>query len=515
MYMDFKSTIVVCLFLSCGLTLLMALCGTRRLQAAGAKAYIGLMLSVAVYSLGYALELSSTTLDGIIVSLRIEYLGIPFIPAFWLILALQYTGVGKTFPRWVFSGLFGIPLITFILHFTNDFHHLYYESLSVNSSAPFPLADITKGIWYHINIFYLNICILAGNILFFRIILRSMGSLRKQAVTMFASSLIPWVGNFIYQSGLTPYGIDIVPITLALTGPSFAIALFRFRLFDVVPIARETVFEIMYDPVLIMDSNARLADFNNAAAAFFPELCSDRIGCQIKDVCKTLPAQLIESNCTACQEIAVPGHDEPKTFEIRSIPITSPNKQNMGKLVILHDVTSHQRYVNTLRDLATQDGLTGIANRRHFLESSHKEIERAQRYTTPVSFILIDLDHFKKINDTYGHQAGDAVLQSSVSVFRNALRPSDILGRYGGEEFAVLLPQTLPDDAIKLAERLRGHLEKHVVEYNGQSLHVTASFGVSGMQSFESEDSVNLLIKNADQALYKAKKLGRNRVSRG
>lgn len=513
--MDFKSTIVVCLFLSCGLTLLMALFGTRRLHAAGAKAYVGLMLSVAMYSLGYALELSSTTLNGIILSLRIEYLGIPFIPAFWIILALQYTGAGKTFPRWVFYGLFGIPIITFILHYTNDFHHLYYISLSVNSNAPFPIADITKGIWYHVNIFYLNICILAGNILFFRIILRSMGPLRKQAVTIFLTSLIPWIGNFVYQSGITPYGIDIVPVTLSLTGPSFAIALFRFRLFDVIPIARETVFEIMYDPVLIMDSNARLADFNNAAATFFPELSSDRIGCQIKDVCRTLPAQLIENNCTACLEIAVPGHDKPKVFEIRSIPISSSNQKNMGKLVILHDVTSHQRYVNTLRDLATQDGLTGIANRRHFLEKSRKELERAQRYNTPASFILIDLDHFKTINDTYGHQAGDAVLQSAVSVFRNALRPSDILGRYGGEEFAVLLPQTLPEDALQLAERLRRHLEKHVVEYSSQSLHITASFGVSGMQSPRSGYSVNSLIKNADQALYEAKRLGRNCVSLG
>ena len=187
----------------------------------------------------------------------------------------------------------------------------------------------------------------------------------------------------------------------------------------------------------------------------------------------------------------------------------------MGKLVILHDVTSHQRYVNTLRDLATQDGLTGIANRRHFLEICRKELERAQRYNTPVSLIIIDLDHFKKINDTYGHQAGDAVLQSAASVFRNALRHSDIIGRYGGEEFTVLLPQTIPEDARQLAERLRRDLEKHIVAYSNQSIHVTASFGVSGMQTLGIEDSVNSLIKKADQALYEAKRLGRNRVSLG
>ena len=269
MYMEFKSVTIVCLYLSCSLTLLMALCGTSRLHAAGAKAYIGLMLSVAIYSFGYALELSSTTLEGIISSLRIEYLGIPFIPAFWIIIALQYTGIGKALPRWVFVGVFIIPLVTFILHYTNSHHHLFYKTLSINNSAPFPVADISRGVWYHVHMFYLNMCILVGNIIFLRMILRTAGQYRKQAVTIFATSLIPWVGNFVYQSGLTPYGIDIVPITLALTGPSFAIALFRFRLFDVVPIARDIVFEISYDPVLIMDNNARLADFNNAAASSF------------------------------------------------------------------------------------------------------------------------------------------------------------------------------------------------------------------------------------------------------
>ena len=211
----------------------------------------------------------------------------------------------------------------------------------------------------------------------------------------------------------------------------------------------------------------------------------------------------------------IPGHDTPSIFEVRSIPITSSNKRNMGSLIIFHDVTSQQRYVNTLWNLATQDGLTGIANRRHFLEKSHEELVRAKRYNAPVSFIIIDLDHFKQINDVYGHQAGDAVLQSSVSVFRNILRSCDILGRYGGEEFVVLMPETLPEDAMHLAERLRHHLEKHVVEYSGQTFHVTASFGVAGTQSLRTDDSVSSFIKSADLALYKAKGMGRNRVSLG
>ena len=513
MHIDFRSITIVCLFLSCSLTLLMALCGTRRLHAAGAKAYIGLMLSVALYSLGYALELSSTTLEGIIASLRIEYLGIPFIPAFWIIIALQYTGFGKALPRRVFIGVFIIPFITLILHYTNSYHHLYYKAIYLNNAAPFPIAHISKGLWYHINIFYLNICILAGNIIFLRMVVRTAGPFRKQAITMFTTSLVPWIGNFVYQSGLTPYGIDIIPITLALTGPSFAIALFRFRLFDVVPIARETVFEIMDDPVLIMDNKARLADFNNAAAAVFPELHRDRIGCRIHNVCRDIPDQLLENQCDACLKMEIPGHDEPSIFEIRSISITSSNRRTMGKLIIFHDVTSQQRYVNTLRNLATKDALTGIANRRHFFEKSQEELGRAKRYNAPVSFILIDLDHFKKINDEYGHQAGDEVLRSTASVFRNTLRSYDILGRYGGEEFIVLMPETPPEDAMHLAERLRIHLEKHVIEYSGLALHVTASFGVAGTESVKTDDSVDSLIKNADLALYAAKNMGRNRVS--
>lgn len=156
--------------------------------------------------------------------------------------------------------------------------------------------------------------------------------------------------------------------------------------------------------------------------------------------------------------------------------------------------------------MATTDPLTGVANRRRFSELLDNEINRAMRYGSAFSLILCDLDKFKQINDGYGHNVGDEVLKAASGIVRTNLRETDILARWGGEEFIILVPQTYADTALILAEKLRAALAERELDHVGQ---VTASFGVT---QFVAKDTVTCLIKRADDALYQAKRLGRNRV---
>ncbi len=441
----------------------------------------------------------------------------PFIPVFWVLLALQYTGYSQGLPRWFSASLFVIPIITVMLHFTNQDHHLFYRSLEVNREGPFPLAAITRGPWYHISLIYNNICMIAGNIIFYVMMSRSTGPLRKQAVVMFTVSLVPWIGNLFYQAGLSPYGIDIVPFTMAFTGPLFAVALFRFRMFDVLPIARGTVFDVMHDPVLVLDKYNRLADFNRAAGTSFSELGSAKIGGRISSILRNYPelARQLEDNDNFQKEIKICASNVARIFDTRLVPIKTTKTEKIGKLLILHDITSQRRLMDKLEELATKDGLTGINNRRHLMELSREEMERAKRFGHAISLILVDLDFFKKVNDRHGHQAGDEVLRNTAELLLSGLRSFDILGRYGGEEFALILPETNPSNGVKMAERLRHRLEKHRIPYAGKTLEVTASFGVSGFENCSSEVDLDLLLRNADKALYRAKNKGRNRVEMG
>ena len=173
-----------------------------------------------------------------------------------------------------------------------------------------------------------------------------------------------------------------------------------------------------------------------------------------------------------------------------------------------------------LEEQSITDGLTGLRNRRFFDERLQEEFGRAQRYSDPVSLIMLDLDHFKRVNDRYGHQAGDLVLRESADLLRASLRDPDIPARYGGEEFAVLLPKTHVQGALAVAERvwraIGARTFRHALgEGPGASppveLRVTASIGVA---FFPSKDitSSELLVKFADEALYQAKRSGRNSI---
>ncbi len=161
---------------------------------------------------------------------------------------------------------------------------------------------------------------------------------------------------------------------------------------------------------------------------------------------------------------------------------------------------------------ATTDVLTGVANRRHFTETAEREIDRARRYGNKLSVLMLDIDHFKRINDTYGHAVGDEVLKILPGVVKPLLRKLDFMGRLGGEEFAVMLVETDGEGAAVVAERLRKGMAAIEVRALGVHLHFTASIGCTEVRVNEQAEDLKRALERADEALYKAKESGRNRV---
>ncbi len=189
------------------------------------------------------------------------------------------------------------------------------------------------------------------------------------------------------------------------------------------------------------------------------------------------------------------------------------NKDDLRTSVILANQAAVVIEKARLYNLATVDGLTGLVVRRHLESRMEEEFRRAARYKTPLAYIMTDIDHFKKFNDTYGHQIGDLVLKEVATLVREVVRETDVAGRYGGEEFGVLLTETEPDGAMQFAERLRAAVESAVFESEAGDLKVTISVGVCAIPA-NNPKSIAEMIKMADSALYVCKRNGRNRVER-
>ncbi|PKO30890.1 MAG: hypothetical protein CVU34_18535 [Betaproteobacteria bacterium HGW-Betaproteobacteria-7] len=194
-------------------------------------------------------------------------------------------------------------------------------------------------------------------------------------------------------------------------------------------------------------------------------------------------------------------------FEPAAMAEIQAVEEAIGKL---HTVLAENEQARlALETLANRDGLTGLLNRRHFMIIAEAELQRAQRYRRPVTIGMADLDLFKKLNDTYGHAAGDTVLRAFSLLIQESIRQSDLVCRYGGEEFAFIFPEITVDEAAKLAERFRAASADHDIRLaDGQLVRVTFSMGLADA----SEVSLETALNRADEALYEAKRQGRNRV---
>jgi diguanylate cyclase (GGDEF)-like protein/PAS domain S-box-containing protein len=196
--------------------------------------------------------------------------------------------------------------------------------------------------------------------------------------------------------------------------------------------------------------------------------------------------------------------------EISAMAMASEKRNE--RLFIIENITSRKELEHHLTDLAITDPLTSVYNRRHFTECAEREIKRSRRSGHPFSILMIDLDHFKQINDTYGHAAGDDILVSFTDIIQPVLRKHDILGRIGGEEFALWLPDTDEKGALRLAERIRKKVEAMKVPFNSEYIGVTVSIGILSMDTLDETLTLDDLLQTADRALYRAKRNGRNRI---
>ena len=496
----FLTAVSVGLVIMAGLTLI------RRRQASQSGLLVLVLCAEAFYCFGYAQELAQTTLSGAVFWLHVEYIGIPWIPMLWVSIGRRHFGL-----RSPTAFLSVIPVMVAAAEWTNGMHGLYDRSMRLVAHGPFWVVEVHRGPIAWLNLANLYGSLFYGTLLCLSRIRASSGLLRLQTIFFASSCLPPPIGYLIYFFGGSPWGLDLAPLTFCLTIILVYIAVFRLEWFNLVPTARSLVFKSIRDSVLVIDLQHRLVDFNPAACTLFPWLSESCLGQPTPNVFAQ-DSKFIEALCApgSTRPLTLQTNNVEQHFEMRFYPLDW-GQQQLGWAVILADITSQINLVQRLQHHAETDSLTEVANRRAFDAAMERECARATRYRSPFAVMLVDVDNFKTINDHGGHAMGDDVLHLVARHIAHCLRTTDLLGRYGGDEFAILLPETALHEASLVADRIREEMGMAAARIGRQAAPVTLSVGLTVYVPGDPAVPRQLL-EQADQALYSAKSDGRNRV---
>ena len=442
---------------------LAAIAWRKRHSSGMAAAYLAIcLLGVSIYNFGYAFEMISNVLPDMMFWVRIQHFGILAIIPSWFLFSLIITGRESYITQQRVLVLWIIPLLVFIASQTLGSLNWMHINPHVNTIGAFPTFDYERGPLVYLFVAYFSLCLAVTTIFYSLMLIWAVPGFRRQAGIYWVSSLIPWLAGIVYNFGLTPNNLDITPLSFSISGILLGIGFLQFHLLDILPLARDVIFEGINEGVLVLDTQNIIVDLNPRFLSMLPAIQNNYFGRPASEVLSCYPELIdqIKEDASGAVELDVVIYDDVFFYRSSLSPLLNGQKELVGKIVMLYDISRIKILMHELEELAQLDGLTGIFNRQHFFKLATAEMYRIKRYGGAISLIMLDLDHFKKINDTFGHAAGDGALSMVINTMRPLLRKSDIIGRVGGEEFLILLPQTEPEICLVIIERLRAAIER-------------------------------------------------------
>lgn len=318
------------------------------------KIYMSIsLLPVAIYEFGYAFEILCTSIEWVKFWIKVEYLGVAFLPVVWLIFALNFTGHKGKVKKSTLILLYIVPVITLIMNYTNDFHHLFYIKLYMNNDGIFPVVEIIKGPWYWVNIAYTYALMLIGLIIFILAYFKAVSIVRKQILFLIIAWVIPWISDIIYMLRLLPFDVDLCPLAFSFSGIISSFAILNFKLVKLTPIALEKVFSNMLDGVIILDSENNIVNFNNSSKDVISELKHIEAGDKkIDEVLREYKEVLKAVNSNSYNEslITIKNNEQLRYYKMNINNIHENTGGIIGKILIFNDVTEIELQRKKLSD---------------------------------------------------------------------------------------------------------------------------------------------------------------------
>ncbi|WP_138753952.1 sensor histidine kinase [Paenibacillus sinopodophylli] len=338
---------------SCCALVICYLCWKRRNLSISISYGLG-MLTGLIYTFGYALEIVSTSLEHMRFWLRVEYLGIPFGTLFWFIMVLQYTGRQALVRKWFIAALTVVPMITLISHNTNEFHHLFYKSMTIDYSEGFAQLQLEKGPLYWFHVFYSYSVFVIGMGMLIQMFVRRTGRVRKQVAIMFIGSWGPFGFALIYVSNIIYMPVDISPFGFVISGFFYMWGIYQFNILRLAPFAMQKIFESIQDAVIVLDMENSIVSYNQPAAAAFRSLNNKKIGEHVAAVFFEYPMLLekVVQHPFHASKMKLSSQNGELFFNIHMSYVNNKRKKPFGKMVLLSDITDMVRAEQQLHENA-------------------------------------------------------------------------------------------------------------------------------------------------------------------
>jgi diguanylate cyclase (GGDEF)-like protein/PAS domain S-box-containing protein len=484
-----------------------AFLGWRRRETPGARSFSLFCACIAIWCFFSIFELLSLPTPIRLTLARFQYCGLVYFPILWVIFTLEYTHQDKLLSR-PFVRLLGVlPTISLILALTDHWHGLIWKQVTIGPSPAHPdvIFQIEHGWWFnHVLAPHQYLMFLLGVGILLYAFFTSSALYRRQIPFLLGFPLIPLALNVPYVvADISLYGLDLTPFGLSIGGIILQLGLFKGRILDLSPISYRTIFLNSAEAMILLDKRCQVVDLNPSAYAETPHQSERLIGRPFQwafpDYCsliRDIPRQ------ESTQILAINRHGSAKTKEVKVRSLNSVGGRSVGWAIIIRDVTLAYQRQSELRRIAYLDELTGLCNRRQLDLTATQVLSPASQRDWPIALIYLDLNAFKPINDTYGHDAGDRVLIHVAHCLKKSVRNRDLVVRLGGDEFVALLFQASRSVANDTSDRIQDYL-REPLEFAGKQLQVGASLGVACFP--EDGQTLGELLHVADQDMYRHK----------
>lgn len=521
--------LVLALFVSSLVTLFLARYAWVRKSVPTARTVAVMMGGVSWWTLCYAFLVLSVRFPGAVPILlddalfwfRVMFVGVVVIPTSFLIFVIQYSGIREHVGARLLALFMVIPALTVAFALTDGTFHQWFAA----GFRP-GIDDFTGGPAFWLHSLYSYALSLAAYVLLIRFFIRRP-AYRAQAFWLLMGTLTATSANLVTILGLLPpplEKVDLSPFGFLVTALIMLLNIRHSGFLDIMPIARSVIFDHMEDAMLITDGRGRLVDRNPVARERFGNTPAG--GFRGVSVEALVPGLLNGDEVVSELAVARPGSQdgalEQRYLNVQHTAFHDSKGAIRGHIYGFRDVTDLKRVEASLREQlarneelrkalkeeSVRDPLTGLYNRRWLDETLEREIPRALREKGQLSLSIIDLDHFKRVNDTFGHDVGDQVLKTLATLLKEHCRKHDVATRFGGEEFVLVLPGLGTEAATEVIQRLQGLFRECM--FTGGLSGLTFSAGLAAVPGHARDRAT--LFKMADRALYQAKENGRDQV---